>query len=105
MSKFDIIYAVWHTEQMEQRNISITPELLDHAEAMVATGRYANVSDYMRALIRRDQEREEANAWLRTMHKEALASGGPIEITPEQLGEIVRRGIDRAKDEAERQAG
>jgi len=31
---------------MEQRNISITAELLEHAEAVVASGRYANVSDY-----------------------------------------------------------
>jgi len=59
----------------------------------------------LRALIRRDQEPEEANAWLRKMHQDAVVSGDPIDITPEKLGDIVQRGIERAKDEAERQAG
>ena len=90
---------------MEQKNISITPELLAHAEAMVESGKYANVSDYMRALIRRDQEREEANAWLRHMHQEAVDSGEPVDITPDQLGQIVQRGIQRAQLESDKQAG
>lgn len=90
---------------MEQRNISITPELLAHAEDMVASGRYANVSDYMRALIRQDREREEANAWLRQVHEQAIASGKPVDITPEKLGDIVQQGIERANAENDRQAG
>jgi len=90
---------------MEQRNISITPELLAHAEAMVATGRYANVSDYMRALIRHDREREEANAWLRQMHREAVESGDSVEITPNQLGELIRRGIEKARTDTGKEAG
>lgn len=105
MSKIDISDFLWHTQRMEQRNISITPELLAHAEAMVATGRYANVSDYMRALIRRDHEQEEANAWLRQMHREAVESGDAVEVTPDQLGELIRRGIDKARLAADKDAG
>jgi antitoxin ParD1/3/4 len=37
-------------------NVSLTDGLKDWVEAQVKTGRYANSSDYVRDLIRRDQE-------------------------------------------------
>ncbi len=82
---------------MKQNKFSISPELLAHAEAMVKSGRYANVSAYIQALIQRDQEREEANAWLYRVHREAIDSGEPVDIDPEHLGTIVERGIERAR--------
>ena len=41
---------------MATMNVSLPEPLKDWIEAQVKTGRYANVSDYVRDLIRRDQE-------------------------------------------------
>ncbi len=40
-------------------------------------GKFANTSDYVRHLIRRDQERAEATARLQAAVDEGLASGEP----------------------------
>jgi antitoxin ParD1/3/4 len=45
------------------------------AEAQTRDGRYSNVSDYMRDLIRRDQERRQAIAEIQALVDEAYASG------------------------------
>lgn len=63
-------------------------------EAQAGDGRYANSSDYVRDLIRRDQERRERVAELQTLVDEALADGidprSPEEIMTE-IRERVRR--------------
>jgi len=41
-------------------NVSLPDPLREWVEAQVKTGRYANVSDYVRDLIRRDQEAKDA---------------------------------------------
>ena len=45
---------------MATMNVSLTDGLKDWVEAQVKTGRYANVSDYVRDLIRRDQDVKDA---------------------------------------------
>jgi antitoxin ParD1/3/4 len=45
---------------MATMNVSLTNGLKDWVEAQVKTGRYANSSDYVRDLIRRDQETKDA---------------------------------------------
>jgi antitoxin ParD1/3/4 len=44
---------------MAQMNISIPEKLKGWAEQRVAEGRYSSTSDYVRDLVRRDQEQEE----------------------------------------------
>ncbi|HET9640529.1 MAG TPA: type II toxin-antitoxin system ParD family antitoxin [Allosphingosinicella sp.] len=44
---------------MAQMNISIPEKLKGWAESRVAEGRYSSTSDYVRDLVRRDQENEE----------------------------------------------
>lgn len=46
-------------------------------EARSKEGRYGNVSDYVRDLIRRDQERQEAIGEIQGLIDEALESGAP----------------------------
>jgi antitoxin ParD1/3/4 len=41
-------------------NVSLPDPMKEWVEDRVKSGRYANVSDYVRDLIRRDQERREA---------------------------------------------
>jgi antitoxin ParD1/3/4 len=45
---------------MATMNVSLPEPLKDWVEERVKTGRYANASDYVRDLIRRDQERRDA---------------------------------------------
>jgi antitoxin ParD1/3/4 len=45
---------------MATMNVSLPERLKDWVEDRVKSGRYANASDYVRDLIRRDQERREA---------------------------------------------
>lgn len=57
-------------------NISLPEQMKAFAEAQTRDGRYANVSDYMRDLIRKDQERRHAIAEIQALVDEGLA-GGP----------------------------
>ena len=43
---------------MATMNISLPDQMKEWVEAQASTGRYSNASDYVRDLIRRDQERE-----------------------------------------------
>lgn len=60
---------------MTRKTITIPDAMDDWVKSQIAAGRYANDSEYFRDLIRRDQERREAEAQLRTMLEEAEASG------------------------------
>ena len=84
---------------MAQMNISIPATLKGWAESRVAEGRYSSTSDYVRDLVRRDQEaaqREADNlAWLRTAWKEGLASGEPVEMPDDWADQVIARGKAR----------
>ncbi len=59
---------------MAQMNISVPDQLKSWAEARVAEGRYSSTSDFMRDLIRRDQDDEERRRRLMADIEEGLAS-------------------------------
>ena len=59
---------------MAQMNVSIPDKLKGWAESRVAEGRYSSTSDYVRDLVRRDQEAEEKLQRLRAAIDEGLAS-------------------------------
>ena len=56
-------------------NISLPDPMKDWVTARTANGRYANASDYVRDLIRKDQERNDKIAHLQKLVDEGLASG------------------------------
>jgi antitoxin ParD1/3/4 len=60
---------------MATMNISLPDQMKAFAEAQTRDGRYSNVSDYMRDLIRRDQDRRQAIAEIQALVDEGLASG------------------------------
>jgi antitoxin ParD1/3/4 len=60
---------------MAQMNISIPEALKSWAEARVAEGRYSSTSDYVRDLVRRDQDAEEARRRLQAAVDEGRNSG------------------------------
>ena len=83
---------------MTQMNISIPDALKRWAEQRVAEGRCSSTSDYVRDLVRRDQEAEEAKAReierLRAAWDEGLASGPAVEGNFD-VEDIVARGLAR----------
>lgn len=60
---------------MATMNVSLPEPMKDWVEAQTRTGRYGNASDYVRDLIRRDQERAAKLAELQRFVTEGLASG------------------------------
>lgn len=76
---------------MAQMNISIPDQLKSWAEARVAEGRHSSTSDYVRDLIRRDQEEEEAWRALKVAVDEGFASPEVDATTDEIFAEILAR--------------
>jgi antitoxin ParD1/3/4 len=78
---------------MATMNISLPQELKEFVESQVATGQYANVSDYMRDVIR---QRQEAVDRLRALIDEGDASGD----SPYTIDEIIARARERHRSRA-----
>ena len=76
---------------MAQMNVSIPDQLKGWAESRVAEGRYSSTSDYVRDLVRRDQEREEKLRVLRAAIDEGRASG----ISKRTIADIIADGRKR----------
>jgi antitoxin ParD1/3/4 len=60
---------------MATMNVSLPDPMKEWVEAQARTGRYSNASDYVRDLIRRDQERADGLAELQRLASEGLKSG------------------------------
>ncbi len=60
---------------MATMNISLPNQMKNWVEENVQSGRYANSSDYMRDLIRRDKDRGAALAQMQAMISEGIDSG------------------------------
>lgn len=79
---------------MATMNISLPDKMKQWVEEQVETGRFGNSSDYMRDLVRRDQERAQKRAEFERLVQEGLDSGiSPL--TPEEIFAEARR---RAQD-------
>lgn len=75
---------------MSQLNVTMPPALRKWIEFRIAEGRYANASDYVRDLVRRDQDNaQDETEWLRAMIAEGLASGVVDEDPREVLRQIM----------------
>lgn len=81
---------------MATMNVSLPDKMKKWVEKQVRSGRYANASDYIRDLIREEQEQAGAAAELQKLIDEGLASG-ISERTPEEIRDAVlaELGYDR----------
>ncbi len=70
---------------MATMNVSLPDPMKEWVEAQARTGRYSNASDYVRDLIRRDQERSDKIAAMQRFVDEGLASG----ISDRSMDEIL----------------
>jgi antitoxin ParD1/3/4 len=69
---------------MATMNVSLPGPMKEWVEAQSRTGRYSNASDYVRDLIRRDQERATKIAHMQRLLTEGLESG----ISTESMEDI-----------------
>ncbi|QIG78683.1 type II toxin-antitoxin system ParD family antitoxin [Stakelama tenebrarum] len=84
---------------MAQMNVSIPEALKAWVESRVAEGRYSSSSDYIRDLVRRDQEAEAVKAReiarLRAAWDDGLASGEPEPMPEDWADDVIARGRAR----------
>lgn len=73
---------------MIRKTISLPDEMDAFIDARVKSGQYGNDSEYIRDLVRKDQEREDAIRAFQKMVDEAMASG-ESKRTPTDILEAV----------------
>lgn len=80
---------------MATMNVSLPDQMKEWVEAQAESGRYANASDYVRDLIRRDQVKAEKIAAMQIKIDEGLASGYSIRT----MADIRAEGRQRFREE------
>lgn len=78
---------------MATMNVSLPDAMKEWVESQTRTGRYGNASDYVRDLIRRDQERTDKIVAMQRLIDEAEESG----INPRSLDEILAGARQQAR--------
>lgn len=69
------------------------PEALrEYVDQRVRSGQYGNTSEYLRELIRRDQE-EQAKKRLRELIEEGLSSGRGRALTPNRTAQLKKQAL------------
>ena len=78
---------------MATMNVSLPDPMKHWVEHQAKTGRFSNASDYVRDLIRRDQERADKRQELQRMITEGIESG----VSTRSMDEILRSALEKAK--------
>jgi len=80
---------------MATMNVSLPDQMKEWVESQTRSGRYSNASDYVRDLIRRDQERQKALAEIQALVTEGIESGLAEPETREEFFKRVRKKYGR----------
>lgn len=80
---------------MKSMNVTLPDPMKDWVRKQITGGKYASASDYVRDLIRRDQQRDEAMERL----NRALDAGEASGISTRDRAEIIGRARARLSDE------
>jgi antitoxin ParD1/3/4 len=78
---------------MLRKTITIPDAMDGWVKAQIESGRYGNDSEYFRDLIRRDQEKRQAEQDLRVLIQEGLDSG----VSSSTIPDIMKRVEDRLR--------
>ncbi|MDT3776520.1 type II toxin-antitoxin system ParD family antitoxin [Nitrospira sp. MA-1] len=76
---------------MATMNVSVPDPMKDWVQGQIGTGKYANASDYVRNLIRRDQEKIEV---LRKTLLEGERSGVSRRKVEDIMNDVKKRRVD-----------
>ncbi|MEM9103420.1 MAG: type II toxin-antitoxin system ParD family antitoxin [Pseudomonadota bacterium] len=81
---------------MATMNISLPNPMRDWVRKQIESGRYSNNSDYVRELIRRDQERQDKLTALQHAITKGLESGGGDILDMHEIKRLAREqaGLD-----------
>lgn len=77
-------------------SFALPQALRDYVDERVRSGQYGNTSEYLRELIRRDQE-EQAKKRLRDLIEEGLNSGPGTALTPARIAQLKKRAAGNAR--------
>ncbi|KKB06786.1 hypothetical protein VE25_20990 [Devosia geojensis] len=77
---------------MATMNISLPDQMKDWVDAQAKSGKYGNASDYVRDLIRHDQERTEKIAEFQRLVQEGIDSG-MTDYTMEDIRRMARKDL------------
>ncbi len=80
---------------MATMNVSLPEPMKAWVERQAESGHYGNASDYIRDLIRKDQERRQAVSVLQAAINEGLSSGepAPFDAAAFKLGMREKHGL------------
>lgn len=81
---------------MATMNISLPDPMRDWVQAQIEIGKYSSSSDYVRDLIRKDQEKRDKFAALQAAIAEGLESGEAGELDMDEIKKLARQkaGLD-----------
>lgn len=79
--------------RMATMNVSLPDPMKQWVEAQAQTGRYSNASDYVRDLIRRDQERADKLMELQELVREGLDSG----VSDRSMNDVLKAARAQAR--------
>ncbi|RUT03964.1 antitoxin ParD4 [Dulcicalothrix desertica PCC 7102] len=79
---------------MMRKTITIPDAMDEWVKAQIESGRYGNDSEYFRDLIRRDQDKRQAEQNLLSLIQEGLDSG----VSGSTVHDIMKRVEDRLKN-------
>ena len=77
-------------------SFALPEPLRAYIDERVRSGQYGNTSEYLRELIRRDQD-QQARRRLRELIEEGLQSGPGRLLTPKVAAQLRRRALGRKK--------
>jgi antitoxin ParD1/3/4 len=73
-------------------SFALPESMRDYVDARVRSGEYGNTSEYLRDLIRRDQQ-EQAGRRLRELIAEGLESGPATPLTKSRIAELRKHAL------------
>ena len=74
-------------------SFALPESMREYIDARVRDGNYGNTGEYLRELVRRDQE-QQAAARLRALIGDGLASGDGRAVTDDVVDELRTRALD-----------
>ena len=84
-------------------SFALPESLRDYIDARVQSGEYGNTSEYLRDLIRRDQQ-EQAARRLRELITDGLESGPAVPLTKRRIAQLPQARAARPSRDATRAA-
>ncbi|MBL4867533.1 MAG: type II toxin-antitoxin system ParD family antitoxin [Pseudomonadales bacterium] len=79
---------------MATMNISVPDPMRDWVDALVNNGKYASNSDYVRDLIRKDQDRNDKFQALQDAITQGIESGDPKAFNVENFKKRMQENLD-----------